>query len=160
MVGAESQLLNKPDARTFIRSGVAERISAKARTYGADMLVLDADLSPSQTRNLEDATGLPICADSRAARWLASAGTSSRRSRNGGTRIGKTRTLEEFAELVEREGIIPAPYMARNHWVLLESPDVLPRAELRRLVRNSYQMVAAKLPKKVRVELGLAVSGR
>lgn len=69
-------------------------------------------------------------------------------------------TPEEFAELVEREGIIPAPYMARNHWVLLESPDVLPRAELRRLVRNSYQMVAAKLPKKVRVELGLAVSGR
>jgi predicted DNA-binding protein (MmcQ/YjbR family) len=44
--------------------------------------------------------------------------------------------------------------------VLLESPDVLPRAELRRLVRNSYQMVAAKLPKKVRLELGLAVSGR
>src|SRR6266478_4109068 len=69
-------------------------------------------------------------------------------------------TPEEFAELVEREGIVPAPYMARNNWVMLESPDVLPRDELRRLVRNSYQMVAAKLPKKVRVELGLAVSGR
>ncbi len=66
-------------------------------------------------------------------------------------------TPEEFAELVEREGIIPAPYMARNHWVLIESPDVLPRAELKRLVRNSYDMVAAKLPKKVRAELGLAV---
>jgi predicted DNA-binding protein (MmcQ/YjbR family) len=66
-------------------------------------------------------------------------------------------TPEEFAELVEREGIIPAPYMARNHWVLIESPDILPRAELKRLVRNSYDMVAAKLPKKVRAELGLAV---
>jgi len=64
---------------------------------------------------------------------------------------------EEFAELVEREGIIPAPYMARNHWVLIESPDILPRAELKRLVRNSYDIVAAKLPKKVRAELGLAV---
>jgi GTPase len=61
VVGAASQLLSKPDARTFIRSGVAERISASARECGADMLVLDADLSPSQTRNLEDATGLPIC---------------------------------------------------------------------------------------------------
>ena len=67
-------------------------------------------------------------------------------------------TPEQFAELVEREGIIPAPYMARNHWVLLESLDALPRTELKRLARDSYEMVAAKLPKKVRVELGLAVS--
>ena len=67
-------------------------------------------------------------------------------------------TPEEFAELVEREGIIPAPYMARNHWVLLETPDALPRAELKRLIKDSYDMVAAKLPKKVRVELGLTSS--
>ena len=26
-------------------------------------------------------------------------------------------TPEKFAELVEIEGMIPAPYMARNHWV-------------------------------------------
>jgi len=64
-------------------------------------------------------------------------------------------TPEEFAELVEREGIIPAPYLARNHWVLIESPDALPRAELKRLIKDSYDMVAAKLPKKVRLELGL-----
>jgi GTP-binding protein HflX len=61
VVGAESQLLHKPDARTFIRSGVAERSSVNARACGADMLVFDADLLPLQTRNLEDATGLPIC---------------------------------------------------------------------------------------------------
>lgn len=61
VVGAESHLLTKPDARTFIRSGVAARISAHARECGANMLVLDAELSPSQTRNLEDAAGLPIC---------------------------------------------------------------------------------------------------
>jgi predicted DNA-binding protein (MmcQ/YjbR family) len=65
-------------------------------------------------------------------------------------------TPEEFAELTEREGIIPAPYMARNSWVLLENLDVLPRAELKRLIKASYDMVAAKLPKKVKVELGLA----
>lgn len=65
-------------------------------------------------------------------------------------------TPEEFAELTEREGIIPAPYMARNNWVMLESLDVLPRAELQRLIKNSYGMVAAKLPKRVQVQLGLA----
>ena len=64
-------------------------------------------------------------------------------------------TPEEFAELTEREGIIPAPYLARNNWVMLESLDALPRAELKRLIKDSYAMVAAKLPKKVRAELGL-----
>lgn len=61
VVGSESHLLVRPDARTYIRSGVAARISQRARECGADMLVMDAELSPSQTRNLEDATGLPLC---------------------------------------------------------------------------------------------------
>ena len=65
-------------------------------------------------------------------------------------------TPEEFAELVEREGIIPAPYMARNHWVQLEQPEAVTRMELKRLIRDSYNMVAAKLPKKIRLKLGLA----
>ena len=64
-------------------------------------------------------------------------------------------TLEDFAELVERDGINPAPYLARNKWVMLESLDALPAKELKRLIKDSYAMVAAKLPKKVRVELGL-----
>jgi predicted DNA-binding protein (MmcQ/YjbR family) len=62
---------------------------------------------------------------------------------------------EAFAELVEQEGIVPAPYMARNHWVMLESLDALPLAELKRRIKDSYQMVAAKLPRKVRGKLGL-----
>ena len=64
-------------------------------------------------------------------------------------------TPEEFGELLEREGIVPAPYLARNKWVLLQNLDVLPRAELKRLIRDSYTMVAAKLPKKVRARFGL-----
>ena len=64
-------------------------------------------------------------------------------------------TPEEFAELIEHEGIIPAPYMARNHWVFLESLEVLPHAELKRLIKDSYGMVAAKLTKKVQAQLGL-----
>jgi len=63
-------------------------------------------------------------------------------------------TPEMFAELTERPGIKPAAYMARNHWVSLESEDALPKAETKKLLRESYELVVAKLPKKVRAELG------
>jgi len=61
-------------------------------------------------------------------------------------------TPEEFAELTEREGIIPDPYMARNKWVTVEGFDILSRQETRRLIRDSYDMVLAKLPKKVQAQ--------
>lgn len=53
-------------------------------------------------------------------------------------------TPEKFAELTELEGIIPAPYVGRYKWVLLERLDVLPAVELKDLIRQSYEMVAAK----------------
>lgn len=55
-------------------------------------------------------------------------------------------TPEEFAELTERPGIIPAPYLARAGWVALEREDALPAAEIKRLVRQSYELVREKLP--------------
>jgi predicted DNA-binding protein (MmcQ/YjbR family) len=55
---------------------------------------------------------------------------------------------EKFAELVEREGIIPAPYLARAQWVALESEDALRAAELKELLREAYTRIRAKLPKK------------
>lgn len=63
-------------------------------------------------------------------------------------------TPEKFAELVERSGIVPAPYVARYHWVALESFDALKESELKSLLRNSYDMVLGKLPKKLRTQLG------
>ena len=51
---------------------------------------------------------------------------------------------ESFAELTEREGITPAPYVGRYKWVRLERLDVLPAFELQDLVRQSYEMVATK----------------
>jgi predicted DNA-binding protein (MmcQ/YjbR family) len=60
---------------------------------------------------------------------------------------------EAFVELTERQGIIPAPYMARAQWVALETPDALTRPELARLIADSYRMVFEKLPKKTQVEL-------
>jgi predicted DNA-binding protein (MmcQ/YjbR family) len=65
-------------------------------------------------------------------------------------------TPEAFAELVEVEGIIPAPYMARNHWVMLEKFDALRDADIKAHVKESYEMVLAKLPKKVREGLSAA----
>lgn len=57
-------------------------------------------------------------------------------------------TPEIFAELVEREGIIPAPYLARAMWVQEQAAgDVLDRRELQELIKSSYDLVVAKLPK-------------
>lgn len=63
-------------------------------------------------------------------------------------------TPEEFAELIEAPGVIPAPYMARAHWVALETEDALPSAEVERRLRRSYELVLEKLPKKVRAAIG------
>jgi predicted DNA-binding protein (MmcQ/YjbR family) len=57
---------------------------------------------------------------------------------------------ETFAELTERPNIIPAPYLARAQWVALETRNALPAQELTRLLRESYEMVFAKLPRKAR----------
>jgi predicted DNA-binding protein (MmcQ/YjbR family) len=57
-------------------------------------------------------------------------------------------TPESFGELVERPGLIPAPYMARNMWVQEQVlGETLDRLELAALVRTSYELVVAKLPK-------------
>ena len=62
-------------------------------------------------------------------------------------------TPETFAELTEREGIVPAPYVARYHWVALERFDALPERELKDLLRNAYQLILEKLPRKVKAQM-------
>jgi len=57
---------------------------------------------------------------------------------------------ENFAELTERPGVLPAPYLARAKWISLESSDALPDAEISQLLRESYELVLAKLPRKIR----------
>jgi len=54
---------------------------------------------------------------------------------------------DRFAELVEREGIRPAPYLARAKWVALDRFDTLPPRELSALIENAYALVVARLPK-------------
>ena len=65
---------------------------------------------------------------------------------------------EEFAELIERPGIVPAPYLARAHWVALESENTLPRMELAQLLTRGHSIVLSKLPRKT--QLALAAQNR
>ena len=53
-------------------------------------------------------------------------------------------TPERFAELVEQQDIVPAPYVGRYKWVSLERLDALPWTEIADLIEQSYGMVAAK----------------
>jgi predicted DNA-binding protein (MmcQ/YjbR family) len=67
-------------------------------------------------------------------------------------------TPEMYGELVERPGVVPAPYLARASWVALQSGDAVSAAELKRLVRQSYELVYEKLPKKTRLEMQSAAT--
>ena len=62
-------------------------------------------------------------------------------------------TPELFAELTERPGIIPAPYLARAKWIALESPGASSQKEISEMLRLSYDLVAEKLPRKVQAAL-------
>jgi predicted DNA-binding protein (MmcQ/YjbR family) len=75
---------------------------------------------------------------------------------SGTNRVAFKCTPEKFAELVEMENIIPAPYMARNHWVSLQTFDALPKSETEYLIRQAYDLVYAKLTKKLRTSLETA----
>ncbi len=62
---------------------------------------------------------------------------------------------ERFAELIEIEGVFPAPYLARAHWVAIERYDVFPSTALKEHLRNAHAVVFAKLPKRTKDALAL-----
>ena len=64
-------------------------------------------------------------------------------------------TPEEFDELTEIDGIAQAPYCAKRHWVRVADLAALPAGEMERRIRRSYDLVVAKLTKKLRGELAL-----
>jgi predicted DNA-binding protein (MmcQ/YjbR family) len=61
---------------------------------------------------------------------------------------------DDFAELTERPGIVPAPYLARAHWIAIESETTVPRAEMAQLLSRAHALILSKLPKKTRAALG------
>lgn len=66
-------------------------------------------------------------------------------------------TPERFAELTERDGIMPARYVGRYHWITIERTDAVSAAELDELIRASYELVRAGLPARVRNQLASGV---
>lgn len=62
---------------------------------------------------------------------------------------------EDFERLTAKEGVIPAPYMARYKWIHIDDIERFSQNEIIDLVKRSYTLVAGKLPKKLQNELGL-----
>jgi predicted DNA-binding protein (MmcQ/YjbR family) len=71
---------------------------------------------------------------------------------DAGHRVSFKCSDEGFNELLEREGIVPAPYMARAKWVALETFDALSDRETQERIRESYDLVFAKLTKRQQAE--------
>lgn len=61
---------------------------------------------------------------------------------------------ERFLELTDRPGIVPAPYLARARWVLIDDMHAVSDAEAAALLQRSYQLVFGKLTKKLQREIG------
>jgi predicted DNA-binding protein (MmcQ/YjbR family) len=62
---------------------------------------------------------------------------------------------ERYAELLETDGIIPAPYMARIHWVAVERWNVFRTPQWEQELQAAHALTFAKLPPKVRTTLAM-----
>ena len=62
---------------------------------------------------------------------------------------------ERYAELLETEGVIPAPYLARAHWVAIRHWGVMRSRELEEHLKLGHGLVYAKLPKRTRDVLAM-----
>jgi len=60
---------------------------------------------------------------------------------------------DRFLELTDRPGIVPAPYLARARWVYVEDPKAIGDAEARALLKRAYELIFAKLSKKLQREI-------
>lgn len=61
---------------------------------------------------------------------------------------------DRFLALTDQPGIIPAPYLARAHWISITEPQRFATAELAAYILDAYTLVRAKLTKKLQAELG------
>lgn len=55
-----------------------------------------------------------------------------------------------FEMLTQREGVIPAPYLARAKWVRLDHLRVMPDSEIKAYLVDAHRLIVEKLPKKLR----------
>jgi len=57
---------------------------------------------------------------------------------------------ERFLELTDVPGIVPAPYLARAHWVQVQNPKALTDAQGRALIARAHALVLSKLTRRER----------
>jgi predicted DNA-binding protein (MmcQ/YjbR family) len=62
---------------------------------------------------------------------------------------------DEFESLPSRQGIIPAPYMARHKWVKLDDINRFSKKQWEFYINEAYRLVASKLSLKMQKQLGL-----
>ena len=67
---------------------------------------------------------------------------------------------ERYAELLEIEGVFPAPYLARAHWVALKHWGVFRSSELEDLLEHGRRLIYDKLPRKTREVLAMPPSAQ
>jgi predicted DNA-binding protein (MmcQ/YjbR family) len=60
---------------------------------------------------------------------------------------------EDFAQLLEKPHIIPAPYMARNKWVNVKESSALSVEDWKYYIKRSYELIRDTLPKKIQQKL-------
>ena len=60
---------------------------------------------------------------------------------------------EEFDEISNSQGIIPAPYAARHKWILVEEVNIFNKKKWEHYITQSYNLVKAKLSKKKLAQL-------
>jgi predicted DNA-binding protein (MmcQ/YjbR family) len=68
--------------------------------------------------------------------------------------------LDRYADLLETQGVIPAPYLARAHWVAILHWRVLGSSELEEHLKHGHSVVYGKLPKKTRAVLAMPASAQ
>ena len=66
------------------------------------------------------------------------------------TTISFKTTPDLFEQLIQHEDIIPASYAERYHWVMLKHPDVFEDDVIRSFIWDSYDLVYARLTKKMK----------
>ena len=64
-------------------------------------------------------------------------------------------TEEEFEEISSWPGFKPAPYVAKYKWVLIDDINCLDKIQWKQYTKQSYELVKAKLPAKIRKQLDL-----
>jgi predicted DNA-binding protein (MmcQ/YjbR family) len=62
---------------------------------------------------------------------------------------------ERFHELLEVEGVIPAPYLAKAYWVTLERWNALRSREIEDELKRAHALIYEKLPARTKAMLAM-----